>query len=278
MNTTNAENDSSSHPSNYDHHEDIDLIKISMSVNFILSLPLNGYVMWLILTGVRGTLASDIFSLNLAISDIFFTLCSMSYLIYMKLKIFLYLETFAFSLGFLLTARPLFQCCICVECYVGVVHPVLFLKYKPLRYRVACCCVVYLISLVSCIYSKYTFSKTLYLYWFFVQNLLFFSVMISCCFSVLWALKRPGPGEQEAQRTRRNAKKRRAFQIMSLIMISMAISFFLYVAAIPMQCCLTFVDFTRAITICISLALAAGFIQPLLYLHRNGKLNCFKKP
>ncbi|XP_046731182.1 uncharacterized protein LOC124402280 isoform X4 [Silurus meridionalis] len=35
-------------------------------------------------------------------------------------------------------SRPLFQCCVCVERYVAVIHPVIFLKYKPLRYRITC--------------------------------------------------------------------------------------------------------------------------------------------
>lgn len=271
MNTTFAENDLSSSIVEFNHA----LSKVSVSINIVLNLPLNCYVTWLILTETRGTLTSDIFSLNLAMSEIFFSLASVWYFIYMQSKLFFCFQAVMFSLGLLFTARPLFQCCICVECYVGVVHPVFFLSYKPLRYRVACCCVAWLIALVSCIYSIFTYSKIVYLYGFFIQNVLFFSVILFCCLSVLWALKRPGPGEQE--RKKNNTMKRRAFKIMSLIMISMAINFFLYVAAIPLQCCLPFEEFNQAITICTSLALTTGFIQPLLYLQKNGKLNYSRK-
>lgn len=38
----------------------------SYTINLILGLPTNVYVLWLILTGVGGTMASDFFSLNLA--------------------------------------------------------------------------------------------------------------------------------------------------------------------------------------------------------------------
>ncbi|KAM7393985.1 hypothetical protein PAMP_020814 [Pampus punctatissimus] len=275
MNTIFAENGSSSHTTVVEYYQALSLVTIS--INIVLSLPLNGYVMWLILTGERGTLTSDIFSLNLAASEFIFSLSGMWYFFYTGLKVHLCFEAYMFFLGLLYTARPLFQCCICVECYVRVVHPVFFLRYKPLRYRVACCCVAWLISLVFCIYSKYTYSNTLYLYGFFIQNLLLFSVKLFCCLSVLCALKRPGPGEQEVERKRSNTIKIRAFKIMSLIMITMAINLFLYIVTIPVQCCLKYVEFANALTISVSLALATGFIQPLLYLQRNGKLNCLRK-
>ncbi|CAL8363619.1 unnamed protein product [Gadus morhua 'NCC'] len=34
--------------------------------------------------------------------------------------------------------RPLFQCSICVERYLAVVHPLTFIRFKPLRFRVVC--------------------------------------------------------------------------------------------------------------------------------------------
>ncbi|KAM9363647.1 uncharacterized protein ABDE67_018515 [Symphorus nematophorus] len=245
----------------------------SASVNNILGVPLNGYVMWLILA--RETLASDFFSLNLAMSEIFFSLSSIWFFVSLPLRSFFCLEAFMFSCGLYFTARPLFQCCICVECYVGIVHPMLFLRFKPLRYRVACCCVAWLIVFASCLYYSYTFTNPLYLYGFFIQNVLFLTVMLFCCLSVLWALKRPGPGEKATEKQKSNKMKRRAFKIILLVMSSMTIAFFLYMAVIPFQCCLT--EFANVFTICQSFALATGFIQPLLYLHRSGKLPFFKE-
>ncbi|KAM6941716.1 uncharacterized protein PEZ65_003716 [Lycodopsis pacificus] len=254
-----------------------DLSLGSSTVNNLLGLPLNVYVMRLILAGARETLASDFFSLNLAISEIVFALFCICYHVYVLLDLAFSLKFFMFSLGLLFTARPLFLCCICAEYYVGVVHPVLYLGFKPLRYRVACCCVVWVNTLVSCIYSICTFKNTLYLYGFFIQNLIFFSVILFCCCSVLKALKRPGPGEKETEKKKSNIMKRRAFKIILLIMISLATNFFLYMAAIPLQCCLTTNQFAMAFSISTSLALTTGFLQPLLYLHRAGKLFCFRE-
>ncbi|XP_062244960.1 C-C chemokine receptor type 2-like [Platichthys flesus] len=231
--------------------------------------------MWLIFAGASGTLTSDFFSLNLAICEIIFILFSMTYIVYDQLHDFLWFEVFMFSRGLLFTGRPLFMCCICVECYLGVVHPVFFLRCKPLRYKLACGCVAWMINLISCIYSLYTYSNSLYLYGYFIQNMFIFFVMLSCCLSVLWALKRPGPGAKGTGKKKKICPmKRRAFKIILIITTSQVFHFSMYVVAIPLQCCLSTMDFATVLTVCTSFALTTGFIQPLLYLHRAGKLVC----
>ncbi|XP_060882721.1 proteinase-activated receptor 3-like [Labrus mixtus] len=202
MNTSSVENVTSSFPAST-------FSLSSMSINMILGLPLNGYVIWLILGAPRETMASDLFSLNLAMSELFFTLSGIWIWIVMKFNSLFFQSVFHFSLGLLYTARPLFQCCICVEYYVAVIHPVVFLRFKPLRYRVACCCVVWLIILLSCIYNFCTSLIPLYLFLYFIQTLLLFCVMLFCCLSVLWALKRPGPGERDTGKKKSNAQRKR---------------------------------------------------------------------
>ncbi|XP_034544549.1 P2Y purinoceptor 4-like [Notolabrus celidotus] len=270
MNTTIAENFSSSSSD-----ESYIWPIVSMFISLTLSLPLNSYVMWLILRASRESIASDFFSLNLAMSEIFFSLSGVWVLLYEKLKLLSCMITFLFSLGLLFTARPLFQCCICIEYYVGVVHPVLFLRFKPLRYRAACCSVIWLIILASCLYSPFTFFKPLYMYAYFIQTVLLLGVMLFCCLSVLRALKRPGPGDKETGKKTSNAMKRKAFKIISLIMVFMTIHFFLYMAAIPPQCCLK--KFHDVFSLFITVSLTTGSIQPLLYLQRFGKLPCVRK-
>jgi len=49
----------------------------------------------------------------------------------------------------------MFQSLMCVERYLAVVHPVTFLKFKPLRYRVICCTAVWIITLGSCIFFMF---------------------------------------------------------------------------------------------------------------------------
>lgn len=256
---------------------DATVCMIAVSVNLVLSLPLNGYVMWLILRGVGGTLASDFFPLNLAVSEILFSLCSVFYVFHFTLKSLFCFEVFMFALGFVFTARPLVQGCISVECYVGVVHPVLYLQYKSLGYKVACSSVGSLFVLASCLYCKYTYANPIYLYGFFIQNVAFFFVMVFCCLAVARALQHPGPGETFSPRGKANKPKRKAFKRIVLILISLAFNFFFILTATPLQCCLSPENFTKALSICTCLALMSGFTQPLLYLYRNKTFICIRQ-
>ncbi|XP_064781991.1 hydroxycarboxylic acid receptor 2-like [Oncorhynchus masou masou] len=196
------------------------------SINIILGLPTNVYILWLMVTGAVGTMASDFFALNLTVCEILY--CLSAVLNY--LNDYLFNDTLgvgvAFFMGFISIGRPLFQCCICVERYLAVVHPVTFLKYKPLRYRVGCSCLCWmvvlgfsmLIALVSTVLSNMII--------FLLLNLsLWFSIQLFCCLTVLWALKRPGPGEGEREGEGMNKIKLRAFRIISVIMVSMIVSY-----------------------------------------------------
>ncbi len=101
-------------------------------------------MIWLIVTGTGNGLAAEFFSLNLAVCEIFicveFLLAIFSYECKIIWKAIYFLD------GLPLTSHPLFPCLICVERYLAVVHPVTFLKYKPLR--VICTVIVWVASFV----------------------------------------------------------------------------------------------------------------------------------
>ena len=58
---------------------DTDMMAVSTTINsicLILGLPMNSYVVWLILSGAGGTIASEYFYLNVTASVIIFSLAS----------------------------------------------------------------------------------------------------------------------------------------------------------------------------------------------------------
>jgi len=104
---------------------------------FLSGLPTHSYIIWLIVTETGSGVASEFFFLNLSVCEIGNCINAVFGLLSYFSSLFNILTNFVQGLS--ITGRPLFQCLMCVERYLAVVHPVTFLKFKPLRYRVICC-------------------------------------------------------------------------------------------------------------------------------------------
>ena len=96
----------------------------------ILCLPANLGVMWLITHGTKDSLAADLFHLNMAICETLF-LFGIPFILYCVFgngsgPVVSNLLLGLWSLIFF--GRPMFQCCICVERYLAVVHPLTFIR------------------------------------------------------------------------------------------------------------------------------------------------------
>ncbi|XP_048036471.1 G-protein coupled receptor 35-like [Megalobrama amblycephala] len=246
------------------------------SIIFAFGLSTHTFVTWFIMTRTASGFELEFFFLNLSVSEIGNCLNSL-----IRLLSFWYsgLSTLKQCLkGLAITGRPLFQCLICVERYLAVFHPVTFLKYKPLRYRVICCTAAWIIILGSCLGCMFIVSHYIVYLWFLsLQFLHFVSIQLFCLVAVLRALKQSGPGERGRERGEENHMKRRAFHIILITTVTMVIIY------VPLTFTALFTILTNLIIqevwspsmICYVLA---GFVQPVLYLHRTGKLSCLFSP
>lgn len=107
-------------------------------INFVVGLPANVWVFWLICHGTTELLASEIHSLSLAVSETLFclgvplNLYCLHNLVHSTVRIF----HWSYGLDILLIVqmcllwlgRPIFQSCICIERYIAVVHPLIFIR------------------------------------------------------------------------------------------------------------------------------------------------------
>ncbi len=179
----------------------------------------------------------------------------------------------------LLTGRPLFQCLICVERYLAVVHPFTFLKYKPLRYKVICCTAAWIHILGSCLCLMIAsqFKIHTYIYFYLIYFLLFLFIQLFCLVAVLRALKQSGPGERGREREEENHMKRRALYLILITTVTMSVIYVPFIFSgfsfILMQWFI--VDLFSFGMLCFILA---GFVQPVLYLHRVGNISCLCPP
>ncbi|XP_067280765.1 chemokine XC receptor 1-like [Pseudorasbora parva] len=243
------------------------------SISFLVGFPTHSYIIWLIITGAGSGVASEFFILNLSVSEAGFYMNCLNIVLS---EWFAFIEQFKlFLAGLITTGRPLFQCLMCVERYLAVVHPVTFLKYKPLRYRVICCTAAWIITLGSCLCCMFTIvpHNTVHLWFLSVQFLLFLFIQLFCLVAVLRALKQSGPGERGRERREENHMKRRAFYLILINTVSMVITYVPYCIAgfftIVLKTLIP--EYWLPGLVCY---LLAGFVQPVLYLHRTGKLSC----
>ncbi len=231
------------------------------------------YIIWLMIR-TRRRVATEFLNLSLSVCEIGICLNSLVFILSMWFSRLVILDLFLIGLTF--TGRPLFHCLICVERYLAVVHPVTFLKYKPLRYRVICCTVAWSINLGSCLFYMYnsTSENTQANAWFStVQLTLVFSIQLFCLVAVLRALKQSGPGERGKERENESPMKRRALYIILITTVTMIILYFPF--AITGFSVLFTADSSPSVWFTgLTCFILAGFVHPLLYLHRAGKFNC----
>ena len=131
------------------------------------------------------------------------------------------------SFGMVHTTRPLFQCCICVEVYLGVVRPVTFLQVKGLKYRVGISAVVWLAGLCGSIFFYLCNYWVGLPYVYLTEYLMLLSLKLFCCTSVIRTLRKPRPGEATAaaKSTTRKDIRRRALQTFSIILTTITLNY-----------------------------------------------------
>ncbi|XP_017260059.1 cysteinyl leukotriene receptor 2 [Kryptolebias marmoratus] len=250
-----------------------------LASNVLVSLPANIYVIWLIVSESSGPVVSELFALNLAVSEILFCCSSFYIMVHFLLEMsravgVLLLQLF---LEIILISRPIFQTCICLERYLAVVHPTLFLRFKPLRYRLLFCVADWLLILLNLIYRVFVTSLNNLAYFFIAKSLLFFSILSYCGICVLLILKQPSPGDGVRSSGNWNSMKRKAFKVIIITLVFNSVTQLLQMTMLgptvlhtSLKLILQIMLFNLAVNI------SSSFITPLLFLQRAGKLPCIK--
>lgn len=244
------------------------------SIYLAVGCPLHIYFVCLILK--QSTLFVNFYAFNLAFCEILFAvtvvignsiylLTDDHCLLYVVLPIY----------AFIFTARPLLQCLICVERYLAVVHPIVYLRYKVPKHKMLCTALVGAVVVVFAAEQARQTPRFLE-FEFAILFVILLIIDVFCSLSVLCALKRPSPGESERANNRMNKMKRSAFKTITVILIitvaDHAIVTVMGLAGDFSQddwiCILDIIN-TFVFTLC-------GLVQPLLYLQKMGKLPCAK--
>lgn len=122
---------------------------------------------------------------------------------------------------------PFINCCVCVERYVAEIHPINFLKYKPLTYHIAWSVVTWMIIFGFSVFSLFRqFRGAFYYILWPIYILVLFFIKILCSVAVLKALRNPGPGEKlYVKDGESNRMKEKALRVIVIILVFIIITY-----------------------------------------------------
>lgn len=253
------------------------IVIASQVMNFVLGLPLQCYAMHLLLSkpsgggggGGRGVDVNVIFALNLVLVEILYCLVAPLYsscIISLTLCVGALL---GFWLGICMAGRYLFQCWLCLEQYMAVIHPMLFIKFKPIRYRLGFSSIPWMFALgigtaSGCMFPGVPFDAfgAVYFLVFFLDSF--------CCLSVLKALVRPGPNEKDNREM--NAAKKRAFKIITMNLTTFLVQVLPVVISFGLLSTLSHESFHLGVAVAMFLNISGGFVHPIYLLYKYRKL------
>lgn len=168
-----------------------------------------------------------------------------------------------------------FHMLTCVELYLAVVHPVTYLRFKDsvgVRIRNIGAGFAWLLLIVWGILSYLSDSVITMFLRLSLDGLVL--ILVSFCYiSILWTLKRPGPGDRAKYRDRVNQSKQRASHIITVIMVVLWLSLGgALVCDVLLQSAVMneLDDIPKPWSLWFSVP--GSLVLPVLYLQRAGKL------
>lgn len=240
----------------------------------ILRLPVNIYILQLIIS--KQWITTEFYSFQEAIFEIIICLQDvLGIAVYFSADPYLF-KIRRFFVGFIVTGRPCLLAVICVERYLAITKPVVYLRLKPLKFKLVLSGLIWLVTLLFCwgsIFMSSEFHKLL-----LAQMAAWCVVKLYCCGATLVALRQPGPGDGVRQREGMSAAKRKAFRIILVITASVIFTYVPLMIINYLKHFLTEELFLNILNVGYSCTAFAGFVQSLLFIQRCGKLPFMKWP
>lgn len=150
---------------------------------------------------------SRIFILNITIMDLIYLLLFQPQLYIHNYKGNCALSAFFnFLLAFNWCGRPLFLTCVCLECYVAVIHPVTYRARKGLTSRFLITLFNWIVTVIQGIYFARSQFNTSSLGPILIL-IMTLPVILFCDISILSALNKPGPTGRSIDPQKRRARQ-----------------------------------------------------------------------
>ncbi|XP_053097905.1 lysophosphatidic acid receptor 4-like [Pangasianodon hypophthalmus] len=243
---------------------------------FLLGFPASLWVLHELLQRQRQRSTSDVFMLSLAVIDLTFTahipfsVCNFMMWHIKELEVLL-----DFIYGLSISGRPLFMACICWDCYVAVVYPIVYKTSKNLAVIKKAITLIMYFIIAGCGLVEGTIIWLTTTPFAAIPLIMALPVIAFCDISILRALRKPDPtGKNNIHPQKKQALHTitNSFIMTFVVYLPPAIIFsfgrLMPLAEPELFCCLN----------CYGLCFATAgcFIMPILYLSSMGKMDTFK--
>lgn len=244
------------------------LMMVMEILDIILSLPTVPWALWIVIR--NSTLKTELFIFNILCTYVISILLTLiSFLIILVSSSTLINNTgFWFLYNIYLSGYPLFQCGLCFERYLAVVHPITYLKYRVMRYKLTGLASIWTMTLVVCVINVLFFN---------LQPLLLILILVVCMemffsFSILKVLKRSSPGD--SRRKQENDMKRRALIIVVVLQIKLLFNYVPYILSNTFRDAFSdYLFYCYVFSVAINFCSFGHFFQAFLYLQRVGEIS-----
>ncbi|XP_051512596.1 P2Y purinoceptor 4-like isoform X2 [Myxocyprinus asiaticus] len=252
---------------------------------FVVALPTNVALLWLLMRGSKALSPSEVLALNLALVNIIFC-------IYLPLDMYLTVSgrsglivkvSEAISILNLFTC-PLLLTSMCAERYMAARHAVLYMKLaSKWEYRALCSAIIWIFTFSIAVITFFLRLHTVAAYLSIILDF-FLLFMLGCLVGIVCVLCKKGPGDSKTGGGTGSSIKNRALKNTVVVLIPTFIIYAPLLALAPYIMTLTEDDQHNVSTLdCDLLNLFHAFpslgacIGPSFYVARARQLFCSKK-
>ncbi|KAL2078718.1 hypothetical protein ACEWY4_026403 [Coilia grayii] len=187
----------------------------------VIGLPASIWLLWGLWKKGCAGMSKDVYMLNLTFMDLIFNIFNipgvLNYFVWRDTEV---ANTVDVLYWFNLSGRPLFMACICVDCYIAVVHPIPYMRMKHKRYRLVACASVWSFTLIYGLWFVLGAQRRPLSFLVF-PYVLSLPVIAFCDVAIVRALRRPDP----SGRTDVHPQKQRALQTITNSLVMTLVSY-----------------------------------------------------
>ncbi|XP_062860408.1 G-protein coupled receptor 183-like [Trichomycterus rosablanca] len=251
---------------------------------FLFALPANANMLFLFLKNRKTLSPSEVLGLNIALLGVLFCLgLPLDMYISVKGRVGILVRIANTCAILIYTGCPLLLTSMCLERYVAVSHPVLFMKLGRWEYRAACSAIIWILTGLMATFTFIFTIANMAVFLSIIMNVLFL-IMVGCLLGILRVLRKKGPGDAKSGEQNDSPQKKRALKNIVIVLVPSTIVYFPVMGLAPYLLIVqelvrktTFIKFCPPLYTFAAMPYFGVCIGPLFYIARVRQMLCIRK-